>query len=195
MQNRYKIIPIFIPVTLILGLMLGSSFNSPSSSTLSSIATEHGGIACVQVTRADGTVEPESCSHNVFTAVGRNMTRDYLGAGTSLSAINVIAISQLNESTDVDTTTLPGEWTLCGLTKIAGTGPTPINNAIGGASTSGNWSVTKTFTSTCDNMLVNGTALMNGTAAGNKTFAIANFTSATLQTNDQINVTWFVYVA
>jgi len=161
-----------------------------SSSTIPSLATAHYGEACMQITRADGTVESEVCNHNQFPMSGRNMTRDYLGAGATLSAVNVVAAGNVTTSQAATENWLNGEYAACGLTKAAGTGPTGVS----GANANGNWSVTKTFTSTCDSVVVNGTALMNGTGAGNYTFAMANFTSATLQTNDQINITWFVWV-
>ena len=122
--------------------------------------------------------------------------RYYLGAGAALSPINVIAVAQLNTSQTAATNFLQGEWQGCGMQKVAGSFR-PVGGTLGGDAYSGNWSVTNTFTMSgagCDTILVNATALMNGTGAGNQTFAQANFTAATLSANDQLNTTWFLWL-
>jgi hypothetical protein len=193
MNVNFKIIASLIVVIGLVGVggfLFGQNIGIRISGNSVGLPTSHSGIACIQVTRADGTKEESICNHNQFPMSGRNMTRDYLGAGASLSAINVVAAGNVTTSQAATENWLNGEYAACGLTKAAGTGPTGVS----GADANGNWSITKTFTSTCDSVVVNGTALMNGTGAGNYTFAMANFTSATLQTNDQINITWFVWV-
>lgn len=92
-------------------------------------------------------------------------------------------------------TKLSGELVGCGLTNATGT-----YVSVG----TGAWNVTKTFTSTCAGQVVNSTALYNSSVGGTGgiitpalaplLFAEANFTQTTLQSNDQINVTWGVQI-
>ena len=72
----------------------------------------------------------------------------------------------------------------CGLSKIAGDYDTLAGN--------GNWTISTTFTSTCDDVLTNATHLLNDAddeLAGNE------FTLVSLQTSDTLLINWSVWVA
>jgi len=131
------------------------------------------------------------CGHNLLTAGGKDWIRDLIGnwVGGSTAAKN---IGIANSSTGcVDAQTLDG------LTPAAATnaGTMPIAGDYSVVST-GNWSVSKVFTAleTIDN--VNATALYNSTSEGGATvlFACNNFTSVSLSANDQLNITWNIWV-
>jgi hypothetical protein len=138
-----------------------------------------------------------------------NATRDYLfGAAASKGAFNVISVGIANYSqtaldTCINNATATGkvcsDWTTNGLLQAAGS-VFEIGKSGGSESVFGNVSISKTFTCTsCSNTVINATGLYNTTTlcsanvAGCMMFAEANFTAATLQTNDQINVTWFIW--
>ena len=57
----------------------------------------------------------------------------------------------------------------------------------------GNWSISHTWTSSCDGRIINATGIYNATAVG-KLFAEANFTSVTLNNGDQLTITYYTWV-
>lgn len=132
------------------------------------------------------------CSHNVLYNSGKNMTRDVLGQGLSSGAIiNITLCNATIPNGACHTPTAAGtenftSYTNCGMD--GGTGGTyaliPPNP--------GNWSVYRTFTSTCDNIMTNATRLSNNSGS---IFAGNTFTLATLQTNDQILINWTISVS
>jgi len=208
------ILPLFVAIGLVGvgGFFLGQTFTSNPVSETSGLHAVHVGFACYKVRHAD---EPASvlysgyddCSHNVYTNMGKNTTAQYLfGASATKTAFTVISVgianySQTATDTCLDNSTAAGkictEWQANGLQPAAGTYAEVV---AGGGLDYGNVSITKTFTCTsCSSTVVNATGLYNNTnlcmanIAGCVLFAEANFTSATLQTNDQINVTWFIW--
>lgn len=131
------------------------------------------------------------CNHNVLYNNGKNMTRDMLGYGGTLAG-NVSTISLCNASTGsaCGTPVAAGSeaytaYDSCGLN--AATGSYAVLTAY-----DGNWTITKTFTSTCDNRLVNVTRLTN---ASGSIFAGNTFSLVTLQTNDQLTVNWTIMIS
>ena len=133
------------------------------------------------------------CHHNLLLNAGKNMTRDALTNGLAAGGVpKWIALGNGTATQAPTDNVLATEiGTECGLNRASGTinFDTVYNNI-------GNWSVTKTFTSSCNNAIVNTTALYNATVSGaNNTFAETTFTSTTLQANDQINITWFIFVS
>jgi hypothetical protein len=220
-KNLKIILPLVAVIGLIGigGFFLGQTLttNLPTTTVNSAGASyTHVGYACYKVRKAG---EPASvlyegydtCSHNVYTNFGKNATVEYLfGAAASKGAFTVISVGVANNSqtsTDRCIANLTGAGAGCedygtnGFTPIAGTMALVRS---GGGIDFGNVSITTTFTCTsCSSTVINATGLYNATtftAGGNNTnaggltlFAEANFTAATLQTNDQINVTWFIW--
>lgn len=175
---------------LFLGVMFSSFLFTPAAapSEESGQAIKYTGVVCVSKNN-----EPMVCKHNLFTEMGRNITKDLLGiggnAGGALSNISYIALSNQTVLQAVGNASLSGEYAgdlACGLGRAMGTFNTNIISP-------GNWTVMKEFTSTCDAIPVNGTGLYNS-STGNFLFAENTFTTATLQTNDKINITWFIWV-
>jgi len=136
------------------------------------------------------------CGPNTLTNAGMNFIEDQLISST-VSNISFIALCNTsNVSTDgggdgckqvtTASTVLNGEYQTCGLERAQGT------YASEGT---GNFSYAYTFTSGCNNLVTNGTGLFNDTnGISGILFAANNFTSVTLQTNDQLTVTWYVWV-
>ena len=125
--------------------------------------------------------ELQSCNHNVLYNSGKNSTRDALafrnaGNFTNLTVCNASAGCG-GFDTSLDNYTA---YNNCGLQGVAGL--VTLNPTV-----TGNWSITNTFTSSCDSLSVNATKLTNttgGVLAGN------SFTTVTLQTNDQLTINW-----
>lgn len=182
-------------LALTVGIMISPLINLnllpvTGSSTENSLSSgiNYNSIVCVY--KNGVLVEP--CHHNLLLTAGKNMTRDLLAtASNPTGRPTFIALGNGTGTQAVGDTVLATEiGTECSLGRAAGTVNYDTANPIG------NWSITKTFTSTCNNAVVNTTALYNATtSATNWTFAETTFTSTTLQANDQINITWFVFVS
>ena len=125
-----------------------------------------------------------SCGHNIVTNAGLNHLKEFLGQGNAGSA-NASIIAVGNGTAPVaGSATLNNEIDDCGFSR-----PGATYASIG----TGNWSLTHTWTSSCNSEVVNTTALFNDSSGGTM-FAGNSFTSVTLQANDQLNVTWTIWV-
>jgi hypothetical protein len=140
------------------------------------------------------------CSHNLLMDDGRDMIRDLM-IGSKTGTIGYIALCNSSNSTaDVngDNCAYPTISDVALKGEIVGR--CGLGRATAGVSNAGTSNITLsyTFTSTCDNILINKTALYNISAgcsgADHCMFAANNFTTVTLQTNDQLTVTWYVWV-
>lgn len=132
------------------------------------------------------------CKPNILCTGGKNWTRDCIGkfecGATNFSIIALGNISTGSQS--ASDTTLANEWTTCNLGRKAG----EYTELTG--SSDGNWTVSAVWTANTNGCVVNTTALFNSTAAppSGIMFAQNNFTTVNLQANDQINVTWTIWV-
>lgn len=125
------------------------------------------------------------CKPNTLTNLGKNMTRDRL---TYLSgvAVNYIGVGNSTE-VNVSSPSLEGEISDCGMDRAQDT--TRLDIATG------NWSYNYKFVSTCSNFVVNTTGLFNHTSENSGFLAGSTFSSGvTLQSSDELNVTWYVWV-
>jgi hypothetical protein len=125
------------------------------------------------------------CSPNTLTDEGTEFIETELGTTPSTNSIDNMQLGNGSASTS-SSTALDGLITTCGL------GPAAITwSSVG----TGNISASYEWTSTCDNIVVNTTGL-NCTACSSSIdfFAGNSFTDVTLQTNDKINVTWYIWV-
>jgi len=127
-------------------------------------------------------------SPNIVVDSGLNYIKQCTGRGQCGSAaagnFSYIALGNITSGgQDTTDTSLANEWASCGLTRGAG-----VYTDIG----TGNWSLSKVWTAT-GACLVNTTGLFNATS-GDTMFAENNFTTVSLQANDQINVTWTIWV-
>ena len=210
---RTLILPL-IATTILVAFVLGTTVFSPTPVTTVTTTTNEQGafltyhaVVCKTVTRADGTVDDLGCSHNMFNLDGMRFVQNQISKvnaseGLATGIVSVIALANgtkaapgqvcaIIASTDDN---LCGEYTTCGMARAAGT--VKQNNSA--TPNAGNWTITNTFTNSCSASIdINETGLFNTTTAnqtGEIFFAQNNFTTATLANNDQINVTWFIWV-
>lgn len=147
-----------------------------------------------------GTPKDLGCIHNMLTNGGIGALGNVLNGSTISLNLTRIAIGNGTATPILPSdTTLGGEW----LPNAVNTAACGLGNAsaVSVGQAQGAWNLTKTFTNTCNSATVNVTALYNQSytssgafTAGNVLFAEANFTTTTLQPNDQINVTWGIYI-
>ena len=180
-RGRYKILALIsiVLIAFVIGYVMPSN-NAGSSSQSTSLSYK--GYVCVY---KNG--ELIDCDHNVLYDNGRNITRDLLGVGSNAPILN---ISICNASAACGSPVAAGSeaftaYTNCGLANVQGTYNTLQANP-------GNWTVTKTFTSTCDAVNMTSTRLTNTTGS---IFAGNTFTLVTLQTNDQLTINWTLMVS
>jgi hypothetical protein len=128
------------------------------------------------------------CKPNILCNGGKDFIRDCLGTaacGTTPGNFTWIALGNVTgtEAQGAGNTTLENEWTSCDLTRMDG-----AYTQIG----TGNWSLSHVWTAsgTC---MVNSTGLFNA-SSGDTLFAQNNFSTVNLQNQDQINVTWTIWV-
>jgi hypothetical protein len=190
MKKEYIVaMAILVSVTVILALASGlisvsSVSNVMSKGTPSSI--EYHSEVCKNVIRySTGEIEDLGCTPNIVTNAGLNHLKEFLGQGNA-GSVNASIITVGNGTAPVAaSTTLNNEITDCGFSRQGAT-----YTSIG----TGNWSLTKTWTDvSCNGLVVNTTALFNASTSGTM-FAGNSFTSVTLQSNDQLNVTWTIWV-
>jgi hypothetical protein len=198
-------------ITLSVGVMISPyilvtqvPFSTSMTETYS--APSIGSSVLVQYRLAGATEWKEIANkHNLLTNMGRNITRDCLvGAGCGASTLKIISLGNATNAGEPGTETaadvvLASESTTAACTlERASHGTGTVNyqapNSTSGANANGNWSITNTFTNSCLALAVNSTGLYNATS-GNVLFAESNFTTTTLQTNDQINITWFIWIS
>ena len=199
---------LIVPVIAILGFALGMQV-VPSFTATSVVSNDEGIIkywSNVCTTKIDGKTGETTllgCSHNLFTSGGQNQTRDALsGAFARTDWARFIGVSNdtpicgaaaCTKTSGANSTNLTWEVGDCGLSRAAATYSTNL--------TAGVWFLEKVFTvnSSCSSTIaVNATGLFNVTTigtAGITYFAGNNFTTASLQTNDQLNVTWSIAVS
>lgn len=129
--------------------------------------------------------EEVDCNHNLLYDTGANMVRDTLIAPSD--AVDYIELCNATAGCATPAADKSEAYTAyanCGLTTAQGT-TTPLGQT-------GNWTVTHTFTASCDNLEVNATRLQNSTGddlAGN------TFSLVTLQNNDQLTINWTIQVS
>lgn len=182
MDSNKIIFAVSLVVVAILVLALAKSPSKVMSSPIvnSGNPIKFTDYVCVGAT-IGGEYQDLGCKTNLVTTVGFNDLKSLLGGQTVNLNETTIAVANSTAAQVAGDVNLQGEWANCGMTKAAGTYASFGN---------GQWNVTKTFTNTCAGAAtVNGTGLYNDTAAGHL-FAETTFTSATLNQNDQINITW-----
>jgi hypothetical protein len=159
-------------------VLSSSSVQNPSGQQI-----EYGSMVCVYHNN-----EEVYCSPNTLTDIGKNLTRDRLTGGEA-AAMNYIAVGN-GTPVNASTVFLENDIDECGLERTQDTSAVDLDD-------NGNWSYSVMFTSTCNGIKVNTTVLYNNSAASqeNTSFAGDTFGSAvTLQSSDQLNVTWYVFV-
>jgi len=174
-------------LSIVLAITVIYSFPAVQSSKDSSQLALHSSVCIYKNNEPVG-----ECTHNAMMNIGLNWTRDLIGNGSASGQMDVIALGNFTSAETATLTTINNTETNA---PIPDCGLEPAEGAYSVVSSSvGNWSISKVFTSTCDDVVVNTTALLNATSSGTM-FAGKNFAApVTLQSNDQLNVTWFIWV-
>ena len=164
---------------------IASSFSHASAPISQGI--NYVGIACMQVTRADGSIEDIGCSHNLITNIGLEMLKQSVN-GTAgywnLTNLTAGGNTSAMAATDTDLANI--------FLAASGLGPkSAIYTRIGNGNSSLNYEWTALAISA-----VNSTGIYNTTLSPAKLFAEASWTpSTTLQINDKLNVTYYWWIA
>lgn len=205
MERKQVLISLIAVVSVIGFVFLANNFTLvPKSLTLASTSEDggsfikYGASLCIYVNG-----EELECKKNLFTDFGKNLTRAALIGSTDITGAAATNITEYIALANCTTTAITGEqvdicgsasgvWSTCGMSRAAATQRNTTSNCQL-ATCPGNWTVTNEFTSTCANVTINATGLYDQ-SAGSNLFAQANFTTATLETNDKINITWFIWV-
>lgn len=135
-----------------------------------------------------GINELIQCEHNVLTNVGRNATRELIGASNG-AAFDYIQLGNAATGGTVvaaTDTALDSNHSADGLQLAQGAYAVDNGN--------GNWSISKTFTAGTDTMLTNKTGLFNDTDWDKVMLAVNTFTLATLMTTDTITINWSINI-
>jgi len=185
-NKKFLFIPLFMVVLVgvfVMAFSMGSDLNNnPTNSQM----IGYNSMVCKEVTRADGTVEPKDCSHNILYTTGKEAIEVSLGTGSADAfdwielCDSVAAGCGVPQADSSETYTAHGAD---GLEAVAGT--------VGSNAPSGNWSVWNTFTATADNQLTNVSHLTNDAdveLAGN------NFGLVNLSNGDSLLLNWTIWV-
>lgn len=151
--------------------------------TLSSI-TYHSNV-CKQITRADGIVEPQECSHNLLYDTGKELIETYLG-DTGGSGDEVDQIVLCDADVGCATPVAGASETFNAITDRGLAKTTGTYASLG----TGNWTISNVFTAT-GSVKTNVTRLQN-TAGTN--FAGNAFTLVSLENQDSLTITWNIWV-
>lgn len=185
MKKSLLIVPSLIVLSIFVIAMI--SMTSPNSLNSPQEGVQYHSSVCILVKNPDGSIKQDNgCSPNLVTNAGLNLIKDKL-MGMSSAAVNYIALCNASAGCAAPAagdTALTNEYAAGGLSRSQGT-----NTSIG----TGNFSISYEFTATADNLLTNKSGLFNASSSGTL-FASNTFTLATLQTNDRLNITWYVWV-
>lgn len=191
-----KIYLIAIPV--ILGMIVLSFYSgyfmttNAVSGAVAGNAINYESMACIA---KNG--EQLGCYKNVYTTSGKEIVKACIGQGACastwyISTCNVTGGGVCTVGvllTWRNFTNESGAPSGCGMDRAAAT---YSNNSD--TSVAGNFSLYKVFTSTCNGVVVNATALQNGTyTQANHTLAVVGFPNVTLAINDQLTINWTIY--
>lgn len=186
MNKKYLIVPLAIVV--LLGVFLIQTSTITPHSIASGVGAMHGGGACVQIIRTDGTVEDLGCKHNYFMSEGSEYIADEIATSGAGNAIDMMFLGN-GTSWETDLASHTDEIFGCGLDAA----PITWSDVTG----AGNISANHVWKSTCYSIKVNTTGLNCSACSDITEFFAGNdfLQTATLSTNDQLNVTWFVWAA
>ncbi len=202
MKEKYKYV-LALPLIAMVAFgayTFGSATVLPGDSAPQGIG--YTGMVCPTVVRADGSIEDLGCSHNILFLVGKNFTTSQLFDSPSAAGATPVSNISLGNGTSgvnqIYTAANFGGIPDCGLDPYDGAEFDWINipNATAGyIDASGNVSANKKWTSTCSGATGVGERV-NQTLIGLTTnaFALNAFTDVYLQANDQLNVTWYVWI-
>ena len=184
-KKKLLLIPVFL--LAIVGVFAFAMIPlSMDNSSPDSISIEYNSNVCKTVTRADGTVEPTECSHNLLFTSGKELIEKYLGDTGGAVDDEVDLISLCNAAIGCDEPTAAGteafnELATLGLSETAGS-----YSSVG----EGNWTISNTFQAT-GSVSTNVTRLSNSDTV----FAGNSFTLVSLESGDELSISWNIWVS
>jgi len=169
----YKLISLVILGAIIaIPLLIKNNSLQPISNGIN-----YHGEVCVWINE-----ELVGCNRNLIVNSGKDLVY-YALTGTTVN-VNQMAVANRTTPLNPSDTSLQGEWTTCGLAR--GTVDTIVRNGYG------NWTLSKLWTITCDNVIINATALY---ASDNTLFAEATIPTHTLYESEQLRISWTIWVS
>lgn len=135
----------------------------------------------------DGVLIHDYTNHNLLTNEGKEFIEAELGNSGTTDEVQYVAMSNDGTAPAAGDTTCPSEITTNGLER-----------ALGAYTSTGTgvWTISKTFTATGAQSAQKSCLLTDATAGEPDTlFAESLMTSVSLQTNDQVTVTWTITVS
>lgn len=170
-------------VALLLTAAIGVGFaamSTPQNSRAVKEGISGSGYLEIVVETGEGTRTIET--HNLVTQLGANYVENALRTGTIDNAIKWISLGD-SGSVDDSLTQLTSELTTGGLSRTSGTITNVDDNS---------YEASNTFTSTADGQTVNTTGLSWGASGDGQLWAAATISSVTLDTDDNLIITWTV---
>ena len=140
-----------------------------------------GEISYMVVDAETKNVNFEGIEPNLVTTAGRNLLKEVFGTGAVTEAVNKFALGN-GTAPAAGSTTLDDEITDCGLARATAT--TYVDNG------DGDWTWSETFTSTCDGVAINTTALFNATSAGTMYAGDTFASTITMDSSDTLQLNW-----
>ena len=174
-KNASKLIPILIPL-IIAGMLIAFPKFPRNNEEVSSGFKYHGEVCAWVNDKLIG------CNHNLITNAGKDIV--YYALTGSLRNVTYIAVANNTVAQSASDTSLQGEWTTCGLAK--GPADSIVRNDYG------NWTITKSWTVTCDNVIVNATGLYDATGT---LFAETTIPIHYLYSTDVLRISWTIWVS
>ena len=181
---------LFIPVFLlaIIGVFAFAMIPSANIDNTDSVSITYHSNVCKTVTRADGTVEPTDCSHNLLFTSGKELIETYLGdTGGASDEVDQISLCDSDTASNCGTPVVGASETFLTITDRGLSETTGTYASVG----DGNWTISNTFTATAA-VKTAGTRIQN-TAGIN--FAGNAFTEVSLQSGDSLTISWNVWVS
>jgi hypothetical protein len=175
--------PLYLPITVLIlwivtvGAIVALPLFQKNKNIESSSGLKYHGEVCAWVN--DKLV---GCNHNLITNAGKDIV--YYALTGSLQNATYIAVANNTVPQSPSDTALQGEWTTCGLAK--GPADSIVRNGYG------NWTITKSWTVTCDNVIVNATGLYNATGP---LFAETTIPLHYLYSTDILRISWTIWVS
>jgi len=190
--NKYSMFGIIGLLAVFTILSVGMiNTNVPTSSSNADASINYHSNVCKYVTRANGEVEEIGCNSNVLFDTGAELIEQYMGAGSGGGdAADWIGLCNATAGCGTPTAGAAEAYNVLDAGCLdAATNPVVGTYASNG---NGNWSVSKTFTATCDNLETNVTRLYTD---DDDEFAGNSFSLVTLQTDDQLTINWTIWVS
>jgi len=183
-KKKLLLIPVFL--LAIVGVFAFSMIPAANVADDGISITYHSDV-CKTVTRADGTVEPTDCSHNLLYDTGKDLIELQLGDNPTTDEVDQISLCNSATSSNCGTPQADAGETFLTITDSGLSETTGTYASIG----TGNWTISNTFTASAS-VKTAGTRLQNTLGTN---FAGNAFTEVSLESGDQLSIEWNIWVS